>query len=150
METILKTSKSLHEYLVNWQNYVEKNNTISWYDDDLPKIKKPILKRCFATDNLKNLGKNPICDDGFELIEKRKFKVKKDKCSKKITGKITRWLFHKNYGFIKSNQYNVPIFIHQSDITSDTLKNLGKSYNVYFELQKDKTNRLVAKNCKIY
>ena len=26
METILKTSKSLHEYLVNWQNYVEKNN----------------------------------------------------------------------------------------------------------------------------
>jgi len=148
METILKTSKSLHEYLVNWQNYVEKNNTISWYDDDLPKLKRPILKRCVATEKICQI---PIKTDGFKLIEK-KVKIKKDHCSKKITGKITRWLFHKHYGFIKSNQYNVGqvIFIHQSDITSDTLKNLGKSYNVYFELQKDKNNRLVAKNCKIY
>ena len=147
MNTILTTSNSLHDYLNKWNNYININNTIPWYDDDeeLPKLEmpKPLITVPTQTRT------SHILSNGFTIIQK-KAKVRKDTKTKKINGQITKFIFNKGYGFIKSNKYNVPIFLHKSDITPNSLQNLVKSTNAYFELQKDKNGRLVAKNCQIY
>ncbi len=147
MNTILTTSNSLHDYLNKWNNYININNTIPWYDDDeeLPKLEmpKPLITVPTQTRT------SHILSNGFTIIQK-KAKVRKDTKTKKINGQITKFIFNKGYGFIKSNKYNVPIFLHKSDITPNSVQNLVKSTNAYFELQKDKNGRLVAKNCQIY
>uniref|UniRef100_A0A6C0L2C2 CSD domain-containing protein n=1 Tax=viral metagenome TaxID=1070528 RepID=A0A6C0L2C2_9ZZZZ len=147
MKTILTTSNSLHDYLNKWNNYIHINNTVPWCDDDeeSPKLEMSKPVNCVPTQT----RTSKILKSGFTIIQK-KVKVRKNTKTPKITGKITKFIFSKGYGFIKSNKYNVPIFLHQSDITPNSVENLPKSTNAYFELQKDKNGRLVAKNCKIY
>lgn len=146
MKTILNTSTSLHDYLNKWSIYIQKNNTTSWYEeDDLPTLEKPKLVISHVTEK----GNKKFSSDGFSIVQ-RKVRIKKEVKTQKINGKITKYFFDRGYGFIKSSKHNVAIFIHESDITKNSIHNLVNSNKAYFELDKDKNGRLVAKNCQIY
>merc|ERR1712093_76893 len=74
MAAICNRSQSFHQYLVDWDQYIQKNNLTDWFDDE------PDLKA-----------------DGFEIVVK-KIRTKKTK-TPCFRGKLYKWIESSSGGF---------------------------------------------------
>ena len=62
------------------------------------------------------------------------------------TGKVCKFFENKNYGFIKSPDFELDIFLHGSQIEDDS--KLVENDDVEFFVFTDNEGRLVARNVK--
>ena len=72
--SICNRSQSFHQYLVDWEQYIQKNHLTDWFDDE------PDLKA-----------------DGFEIVVK-KIRTKKTK-TPRFRGKLYKWFESSSGGF---------------------------------------------------
>ena len=69
-----------------------------------------------------------------------------EKEEERTIGKVIRFFEDKNFGFIKSDDFELDIFIHGSQIENDG--KLVEGDNVEFFVDTDSQGRLVARNLK--
>ena len=124
MAAICNRSQSFHEYLVDWEQYIQKNNLTDWFSDE------PDLKA-----------------DGFEIVVK-KIRTKKTK-TPCFRGKLYKWIESPSggFGFImpeKKTKKEDSIWVHISEVYSKP--KVGA--NVSFEIVKGKKG-LTAKKVRI-
>ena len=124
MAAICNRSQSFHQYLVDWDQYIQKNNLTDWFDDE------PDLKA-----------------DGFEIVVK-KIRTKKTK-TPCFRGKLYKWVESSSggFGFImpeKKTRKEDSIWVHISEVYSKP--KVGA--NVSFEIVKGKKG-LTAKKVRL-